>query len=176
MKNLFVFLLLLMSHFATAQGTFTFPQTIVNGQTYNCKKSKYHTFVRNANNQFDNVNSNANSLLPCLHYLDSVEYRRRQIKEAFQEVFPENRVRVDFRNEGEVIIYFSIDKNGNVLEVVIVFSNELPITPQEIYLLETKMKNIKFVELGEEPRCKDVTTPINYIPIADAVRFKSLYP
>ncbi len=176
MKNLFVFLLLLSSYFATAQSSFTFPQTIVNGQTYNCDKSKYYIYVSNVNNQFDNVVSTATPILFCREYIDSVEYRRTQIKEAFRQVFSEYRVREDFRNEGKVIISFRIDKNGNVLEVTIAFSKELPITPQEIFLLEAKMKNLKFIELREEPKCKDVPNPINYIPIADVVRFESLYP
>lgn len=176
MKNVLIFVFLTLSYHIQAQRFFSYPQTTVNGQTYNCKLGDYKIYVSNANNQFDNVSSNSNSIVLCREFTDDVEDRRRQIKTAFQQVFPESKVRDVFERKGEVKIYFKIDKNGNVLEVMFSFDKDLFITPQEIVLLEAKMKLVKFKEVGSSYLCKDVTTPINYIPMADAVRFKSLYP
>ncbi|MDW8297445.1 MAG: hypothetical protein RMJ97_11245 [Raineya sp.] len=112
----------------------------------------------------------------CRNFLDDVEYRIEQIKGYFKDVFSESRIRNDFQRKGKIIIEFRIDKNGNVLEVKFAFNKELSVTPQEINLLESKMKQVKFREIRESSKCKDVSVTINYIPITDVVSFETLYP
>lgn len=176
-KKYFVFLILLFVSKINAQ-VFTFPQTSIEGTIYNCSLSRYSLYVSNTTNQFDDSTPSGSGFSSCLHFLDDVEDRRVKIKLIFREVFSQTKVNqmLAVNSKGQMMLYFKIDKNGNVLELAFSFDKDLPITPSDIVQLEAKLKLIKFIETRSVYRCGDVTIPINYIPIADKVRFSSLYP
>lgn len=168
MKNLLIYILLIIFSTAYSYAQYTPGTFVINGHTYNCYDTGSMWSIENIANNLANTPSGVSNYVDCLEAnFKNSEWVK--IENVFKAVFPPAR-RLQFENRKSMQLFIIADALGKIKEVAFEFHKTSPITPLELYNLEIGLKALAPLQYAFPADCSGV----NYRVTNSAIRIREL--